>query len=99
MFAGSILQSLREINRSLGEDVLTVHFDKESPGDKDHSTTVVSLRVCLVDVTSARSEAQFNFRQIIVNHRNCLKFTIRYILRNKYLQWFSKLTRTRRFEF
>ncbi|XP_063689332.1 Na(+)/citrate cotransporter-like [Bolinopsis microptera] len=41
---GSILQSLREINHSLGEDLLTVHFDKESPGDKDHSTTVDIIR-------------------------------------------------------
>ena len=60
MFAGSILQSLREINRSLGEDVLTVHFDKESPGDKDHSTTVVSVRVCVSCLMSLLHDKSHN---------------------------------------
>ena len=40
--SGSILQSLREINQTLGDNLLTVHFDKESEEGKENSTTVVS---------------------------------------------------------
>ena len=43
--AGSILQSLREINQTLEENPMTVHFDKESEGGEETNTAVVRFIV------------------------------------------------------